>query len=229
MIPTGALLRNFPWTRHAAALALALVLGAVGTAQAGTVELVSRANPAPDTFGDSGAPVFSADGRWVAFLSDSPNLMPGQVDDNHSPDLFLRDRTTGTTTLVTHSAGSPNQASPVAGVHWPLDVSMSEDGRYVAFASPATDLVPGVEDTNGKADVFLWDRAADTTTLISHAAGAPNVPADGISYRPRIESFGRYIVFVSQARNLVAGQNEPAASETSDVFLWERASGAMTL
>ena len=213
----------------AAALALIWALGMTGPAQAATIELISKVDQVPDTFGSSGSPVFSADGRWIAFRSNAPNLVPGQADDNRFHDVFLHDRVTGTTTLVTHSAGSPNQASPGEGVALSLNVSMSADGRYVAFVSVATDLVPGVEDTNGKGDVFLWDRVTDTATLISHAAGAPNVPADGISYGARISADGSHVLFLSLATNLVAGQNEPATPETSDVFLWERSSGTVTL
>jgi Tol biopolymer transport system component len=210
-------------------VALTLLLIAAASA-AGAVELISRADPLPDTNGDGFVSALSADGRWVAFHSSAPNLIPGQMDGNSFYDLFLRDRLTGTTTLVSHTAGSPTAASPIVLGFSSLDARLSADGRYLAFSSLATRLVPGVTDDNQDEDVFLYDRVTGTTTLISHASGDPSAPADGPSRGVRISADGNWVVFVSFAANLVAGQSRPGPLPSpTNVFLYDRRSGAITL
>ncbi|HKV12389.1 MAG TPA: hypothetical protein VJ725_29870 [Thermoanaerobaculia bacterium] len=211
----------------AAVLALIWALGMTGTAHTATVELISKADPVPDIFGDSSSPSFSSDGRYVLFGSTAPNLVPGQVDRNSSYDLFLHDRVAGTTTLVTQETGSPTTTDS-SGLLSP-DATISADGRYVAYSSARTSFDGGT-DTNSWNDVFLWDRVTGTTTLVSHAAGAPNAPADGQSVLPRISADGEWVAFTSFAKNLVPRQTEPDGSpSTQDVFLWSRSSGAVTL
>ena len=105
------------------------------------------------------------------------------------------------------------------------EASTSLDGRYVAFSSTASDLVAG--DTNGKKDVFLRDRTAGTTTLISKGAGG--VPGDQDSFEPKVSNDGRYVVFVSRASNLVAGDLPFGAGGNSDIFRYNIETGAMEL
>ena len=203
---------------------LALVL-AVIPAGAATVELVSKAETAADSFGVNLQPALSADGRYVVFISTAPNLAPGQEDDNRAYDIFLHDRLLGTTTLVSHAAGSPARA---AGLGTFDSVEISADGRYVAFSGGGMDLVPGATGTNRFGNVYLWDRVTGTTTLVSHAAGLPGTAADGGSYGVHLSADGNFLVFSSDSSNLVAGQAEPNGP-TADVFLWSRASDTTTL
>jgi Tol biopolymer transport system component len=107
--------------------------------------------------GHSFYPAISADGRYVAFVSDAANLVPG--DTNNSWDIFLHDRQTGTTERVSVGGGG-SQAD--AGSARP---SISGDGRYVAFESGAMNLVPG--DTNDVVDIFVHDRRTNKTTRVS--------------------------------------------------------------
>lgn len=204
-----------------------LMLSVPGVAGAATVELVSGTDVAADTFGLSIQPALSSDGRYVAFLSNAANLVPGQDDDNDTFDVFLHDRALGTTTLVSHAAGSPARAASRSGYN---SLGMSADGRYVAFTSWSTDLVPGAVDGGINFDVFLWDRITGTTTLVSHAAGLPGTSAAGDSTEVRISADGNYLAFLSSASNLVPGQAEPTPNaRTRDVFLWSRVTDTLTL
>ncbi|HEV2846981.1 MAG TPA: hypothetical protein VG477_19145, partial [Thermoanaerobaculia bacterium] len=91
------------------ALVLILITSTIGEAR-GEIELISKADPIPDTNGHSLPLSMSANGRYVVLLSDATNLVPGQVDRNASHDTFLLDRVAVTATLLTHSAGFPNTA-----------------------------------------------------------------------------------------------------------------------
>lgn len=102
---------------------------------------------------------------------------------------------------MTNKAG--NQAS--------ANASVSFGGRFIAFTSTSTDLVPG--DTNGKLDVFVRDTLADTTTRIS--VSSADTQPNGDSNRPAISSDGRYVAFESKATNLVANDT----NGTSDIFV----------
>mgnify|MGYP003323742185 CR=1 FL=1 len=128
-------------TSLGAALAL-LVLSAPTLAQ--ETERVSVDSTGVEGNNGSSVPSISGDGRYVAFMSDADNLVPG--DTNGTSDIFVHDRLTMETTRVSvDSAG-------VEGNSDSYDSSISGDGRYVAFTSKATNLVPG--DTNRADDVF---------------------------------------------------------------------------
>jgi Tol biopolymer transport system component len=155
--------------------------------------------------GDSVAPALSPDGRYVLFVSSANNLT---ANDNSQPglDVFLRDRTSNTTVLVSANwtgTGGGNGHSTFAGV--------STNGRYVVFESTASDLVPG--DTNGVSDVFVRDLVAGTTVLVSVAANGG--PGNGASTEAVLTPDGRYVAFISTATNLVAGDTNNIA----DVFV----------
>ncbi len=145
----------------------------------------------------------SADGRYVAFASDATNLVAG--DSNGQQDVFVRDRQTGQTTRVSVATGG-------AQANGPSDSSaISADGRYVAFASYATNLVTG--DSNGRRDVFVHDRQTGQTTRVSVATGGAQ--ANDPSGASAMSADGRYVAFVSDASNLVADDTNGA----SDIFL----------
>lgn len=215
-----------------ALLSLSIVLASGIAGNAGTVEVLSRAAPcAPDlpcatADGSSilqGGGSISANGRFVAFQSSASDIIPGLTDTNQVLDLYLGDRATGAAFLVSRSAGSPaatGNAETEGG-------AVSANGRYVVFLSAATDLVPGQLDGNGARDVFLFDRVTGSTALVSHAAGSPSAAANGSSSEPAINASGRFVVFTSQATDLVAGQVDGNGGD--DVFLYDRISGTVSL
>jgi hypothetical protein len=98
--------------------------------------------------------------------------------------------------------------------------ALSADGRYVAFRSQATNLVPG--DTNGVADVFVHDRVTHTTTRVSVASDGTQ--GDGAAGCPAISGDGHYAAFGSAASNLVAGDTNGA----QDVFVRDVVAGTTT-
>jgi Ca2+-binding RTX toxin-like protein len=142
----------------------------------------------------SSTPSISADGRFVAFYSQASNLVPG--DTNNNNDIFVRDTLTNTTTRVSlDSAG--NQANFGSNG----DFSISADGRFVAFSSAATNLVPG--DTNRDYDIFVRDTLTNTTTRVS--VDSAGNQGNGGSYSASISPDGRFVAFDSNAANLVPG------------------------
>jgi Tol biopolymer transport system component len=179
----------------------------------GTTERVSVATDGTQAQYPSQRPRISADGRYVVFDSFAPNLVPG--DTNGLTDVFLRDRTTRTTTRISVSAtGQQSNGSS----YW---ASITPDGRYVAYTSDATDLVPGA--TTGYANVYLLDRQTGSLKVVSQsAAGALG---DGNSQTPVISANGQYVAFESQAANLVPGDTDNAM----DVFVKDMTTGAVQL
>ena len=133
----------------------------------------------------------SADGRFVAFYSNASNIVPG--DTNNTDDIFVRDRLTNTTTRVSvDSAGNQGNSESYSP-------SISADGRFVAFESLASNLVPG--DTNGNTDIFVRDTLSNTTTLVSFDSAGN--PGNDNSYSPSISADGRFVAFSSRASNIV--------------------------
>jgi Tol biopolymer transport system component len=176
---------------------------------AGTTERVSVATGGAQASGASWNPALSTDGRFVVFVSNAPNLVPN--DTNGHDDVFLHDRVTGTTERVTldSAGGEANDDS--------FSPSVSADGRYVAFSSFATNLVPG--DTNAAWDTFVRDRATGTTERVSVSSGGAQGNADSLGVS--ISADGRSVVFVSSAANLVPGDTNGAP----DVFVRDRIAG----
>lgn len=188
--------------------------------------LVSHAAGSPATTGngDSHSALLSFDGRFTLFESTAVNLVPGQTSSGQTGDVYLYDRADGTTLLVSRKLGDP--ALGTGNSHGTS--ALNADGSYAAWASKASDVVQLDADVNGAApDVYLFDRAAGTATLVSHQAGSPLRTSDGSSFGPSLSNDGRYVAFVSTATNLVGGQTENNAG--LDLFLHDRVTGATAL
>jgi Tol biopolymer transport system component len=232
---------------------------------------VDRASVAADgAQANSGAQAsnVSADGRFVAILSFSTNLVPG--DTNGAPDVFVRDRQAGTTERVSVAIGGYSSGGSLregvsavsadgrlvafesgafgrghvfvrdrqAGATEVVSVapdgalgngfsnsaSLSADGRFVAFSSEASNLVPG--DTNGgigTSDVFVRDRLSGTTERVNVAPDGAQANG-GSSFTGGISADGRFVAFQSTASNLVVGDTNGGP----DVFVAERVEGGAT-
>lgn len=160
---------------------------------------------------DSWYSAISADGRYVAFVSASDNLV--ENDTNGMRDIFIHDQNSGSTERVSLGANGEE------GNGDSLNPRISADGRFVVFESQANNLVGG--DGNNARDIFVRDRQLGTTELISIVNGQS---ANGDSRHPAISADGRYVTFYSLAANLAANDG----NGVGDVFLYDRQNGTMT-
>ncbi|MEQ8763120.1 MAG: calcium-binding protein [Planctomycetota bacterium] len=179
-----------------------------------TTRLINVSSSGQQADGRSYSPAISGDGRFVAFSSFATNLVIG--DTNGLTDVFVHDLQTGTTTRVSvdSSGGEAN------GHSGSLELSISHDGRFIAFPSEATNLVPG--DTNGSRDVFVHDRETGTTTRVT--VDSLGNEANGLSFNPVLSGDGRYVAYDSEADNLVVGD----ANQVRDVFVRDRQTSTTT-
>ena len=171
--------------------------------QTGDTSRVSESAGGFEVDGNSFDPSLSGNGRYVAFDSDAFDLVPD--DSNDAVDVFVVDRQTG---LVTRASLDDAGSEANDGSAKP---SLNGDGRFVAFSSESTNLVPG--DTNGAVDIFIHDNLSGATTRLSVKANG--VEADGDSIRPVLSADAHFVTFDSQADNLVSGDR----NGFSDVFL----------
>jgi Tol biopolymer transport system component len=149
--------------------------------------------------------VLSADGRRVAFISAATNLVANDTDE--LPDVFLRDLQTGTTKLAARNPGTPLDYLSQA-------MSISDDGRFVAFESLSYDLVPN--DFNGFGDVFVYDDWTGSVGRVS--VNALGIEASSASGCPAISGNGRVVAFESEATNLVPFDT----NRSVDIFVRDR-------
>ena len=176
------------------------------TGQTSRVSLASDGTQGNRTSWDA---AISADGRFVAFESWATTLVPG--DTNYSRDVFVHDRQTGQTSRVSvASDGAQGNAGSV-------DTAISANGRFVAFESWTTNLVP--EDTNDKQDIFVHDRQTGQTSRVSLASDGTQ--GKGTSWYAAISADGRFVAFGSWATNLVPGDT----NDRFDIFVHDRQTG----
>ena len=159
----------------------------------GTTVRVSVSSSFAQGNDECAVPSISADGTRCAYQSESSTLVPG--DTNGVADVFVHDMQLGTTLRVSVDSLGAEANS------WSFEPWISDDGRFVAFYSAASNLVVG--DTNDRFDVFVHDLQTATTERVSLGVGAAQGDADSVN--ATISSDGRHVVFVSYATNLVAG------------------------
>ncbi|MFN0067442.1 MAG: S8 family serine peptidase [Limisphaerales bacterium] len=155
----------------------------------------------------------SADGRYLAFVSDATNLVAG--DTGGFRDIFFRDLVAGTTVRVSQTpAGAGGDDDSV-------EATLSADGRFVAFSSFAENLAGNVD--NDALDVFVWNRDTRAVQLASAHVRAAGRGLDSDS--PSISADGRYVVFASDAMSLTS--SDP--NQVRDIFLRDRQAGTTTM
>lgn len=189
----------FLWSRAAGAITLVTRTPGSATTAAGDDEVVRE-----------GELRISADGSWIALGSASEQLVDGMDDHNGLRDVFLYERATGVHRLLTSREGAVS-VSAGGGIYNNARTAVSNDGRYIVFTSEASNL-PGIADGNNRSDIFLHDRTAETTTLVSHASGSSSTAGDGGSFLPLLSTDGSVVVF-----------------ESGQLYLYERTTGAITL
>jgi Tol biopolymer transport system component len=169
--------------------------------QTNQTSLVSRDSGVAITAGNgtSSAPALSSDGRFVAFVSNSTNLVSGVS--GHQ--IYLRDVQTGVTSLVSKD----NFGNPATGGSTTTSPSISGNGRFIAYASDDTNLVPGVSGQQ----VYLYDTQTSVafpngqTTLVSKDNTSPMpLPGDGASSAPSMSRDGCFVAFASLSTNLIS-------------------------
>lgn len=155
----------------------------------------------------------SSDGRFIAFSTFADNLLAG--DTNRQRDVYIRDIATGKTTLA-----SVNMDGTGAGNDASYQPSISDDGNLVVFQSRASDLASG--DTNGTSDVFIRDMATGQTRLVSAKYDGTG-SASGTSDSPAITPDGHYVIYRSNARNIISSFGSDPSCKA---FAYEVATGS---
>ncbi|MEM9734824.1 MAG: calcium-binding protein [Pseudomonadota bacterium] len=180
----------------------------------GTTTLVSKSTDG--IFGNDaskGASI-SADGRYITYESDASNLVAG--DTNNVPDVFLFDRVTGTTTLVSKAADG------TVGTGASDNAQISANGKFIAYESSSTNLVSN--DTNNAVnDIFVYDMENDTTFLVS--TNTSGTQGNFNSFKPSISADGNFIAFESEATNLVSRDT----NVVRDIFVHDLTSGTTSI
>ncbi|HEY8583293.1 MAG TPA: hypothetical protein VIL49_10105 [Capillimicrobium sp.] len=174
------------------AAAMALVPAAAQAAEIETA-LVSRASgfDGVPSGAFSGDPSVSADGRFVAFSSQANGL--SDADDDNVLNVFVRDRATGTTELISKGAGVPANGDAAAP-------QITPDGRYVAYLSEASNI--SAADDNIAQDAYVYDRVTGTTTYASRADGINGAASVQGAASLSISDDGTKVAFSSQSDNL---------------------------
>lgn len=208
-------------TKDAPRLLLAAMLAVLAPVSAGGLErdirLLSQTSRGFSAEGRSEGPAVSANGLIATYNSNALNLVSPPFQSSRTQ-IYVRELEATTSVLVSRNANGQagNQPSMTGG----FAPGISADGRFVAFSSRASNLVP--DDTNAFENVYVADRESGELTLISRGIDGP---ANGVSTFPRLSGDGRFVVFQSRADNLVEGDD----NGTTDIFVYDRETETMQL
>ncbi len=179
--------------------------------QQGTTSLISVGSDGGLGDNDSTLTDFTPDGRYVVFQSSASNISPG--DENQAIDIFVYDLLNKQTEMISVSS------SGVSGNGFSTQGTISDDGRFVAFSSKASNLVGG--DTNQAGDVFLHDRELNTTRRVSVSSTGEQANGSDSIVSSYISGNGNYVVWDSSASTLVSDDT----NNVEDVFSYNQQSG----
>ncbi len=177
----------------------------------GTISFISRESGGAPAFAIN--PSISGDGRYIAYQSSNNKIVAGDTNGVNT-DVFIFDRDTKTTEIVSVRTDGVQSDGSCTNPY------VSGDGRFVTFLCSDTSL--DARDTNGRSDVYLRDRVAGTTSLIS--VNSAGVVGNEDALQPSVSDNGRYVVWDSRADNLVTLDN----NATSDVFMRDTLLGTTT-
>jgi Tol biopolymer transport system component len=172
-------------------------------------ELVSRATGAGKSNAGCAMPRVAAGGNRIAFLSDATSLEAGTGGVRHA---YVRDRSAGTTTLVSRAGG----VAGAIGNGYCYGIDLSDDGRVACFASISNNLHPN--DVDNYEDIYLRDVDAAATEHISRGSGVDGKDAFDRCLAPAISGDGRFVTYYAASSNLV--KNDENLSE--DIFVRDR-------
>lgn len=176
---------------------LAIIICGAATAANNTTELIT---PGSSGIGGNqasyGTPSINNDGNIIVFSSTATDLVQG-LTTNGNRQIYVYDRNTHTTSLIT---AGPSGTGGNAFSYYP---AISSDGNILTFQSEATDLINGFTPVSGRAQIYVYDRTTQTTTLITKGTGGTGGTHD--SYMPAISDDGNIITFSSFAKDLIQG------------------------
>lgn len=177
----------------------------------GTTKLVNHSDAGADNVANASAfePSISADGRFIAYVSDATDIAGG------AGGVFVYDIVTGTNSLVSIADGGPNDGNAVSSTY--LNPVISGDGRFIVYSTFGD--MTGTDSNNGL-DIFLYDRVDGHVENITE--GVPNNGMPSID--PAISADGRFVVFSSFQKFIAADTNTD-----QDIYLWDRVGKTMTL
>lgn len=177
----------------------------------GAIVIASSDSQGISSVGSSADPAISRDGSVVAFSSNAFDLVPGFT--GAVTGILVKNLSRGTIALAS-TASDGRQANDSS-----FEPSVTADGRFVAFRSAASNLVPG--DLNAVSDIFVKDLATGVLTRVSTSANS--IEGNDASDAPQISPDGGYVVFRSLASNLVPNDN----AATADIFVKDLVTGAV--
>ena len=176
--------------------------------------LVSRSTAGQPGNGDSQSPSIARDGLLVAFASSASNLVLG--DGNNDTDIFVYSHISGQLSRIAPRSSGGQPIDPNGSSGTPV---ISDDGRWIAFGSTASNYVS--DDTNGTDDIFIYDWATNQFRRVTKGG----LQLNGASYQPSISRDGRYVAFASDATNL-----DPRDTDSlPDIYVWDRNTGMIIL
>lgn len=190
-----------------------------------TVALVSRMvnNGTQTQNGTANGNALSSDARFIMFTSTGTNVVSGVSDPHGFHDVFLFDRLTSTTTLVSHAHGS--QLTDALGRSY--GYGMSLDASWILFSSGATNIVAGTQDTNFDLDLYLYERATGESTLVSRAGGSSTTAANQAADARGLSNDGRHVLYETRANNVMSlGVDQ---NMDTDAYLFDRITSTTTL
>ncbi len=193
----------------------------------GVTEMVSAKPSGLHSGRTFGRAAISDDGRYVYFFGHGNQNLDASIPDGGIGQLYRRDRVLNKTTMVSVAASGTASTGALIGD----GLSISGDGRYVAFLSMGTDLVEGFVDGNGNGwgmyDLFVRDMVTGQTRLVSHVSESLTTSGNSYSLAPVFSRDGTKLIFNSRATNLLSGVTD--TNNNDDVYAYDVATDALSL